>query len=361
LKILYSPLHGVGTTAVCPVLEADGFAAVEVFGPHADPDPDFSHVPDRMANPENRAVFTAIIEHARRIGAELILATDPDADRIGCAAPFSLVPDAPWETITGNQAGALLTDFLLGVRRAAGTLTPQHYVVKTLVTTELIRRIAEDYGVQTVGNLLVGFRWIAAEIDRRGPELFLLGAEESYGLLAGAHVRDKDGAVAAMLLAELAARLKQQGRTLHDKLDELFLRHGCHSEGQLNLKMPGEEGMADMRRLMTRLREDPPRVLGGLKIAAVHDYWRREVRRWDGSSQPIEGVPQADMLFFELESVGNRVAVRPSGTEPKVKFYTFAYDPPQHNLAAVKAKQQALLQQLEADLRAIAAETLSAR
>ena len=221
LKIIYSPLHGVGASAVCPVLDAAGFKDVEVFGPHATPDPDFTNVPGHVANPENAVVFDAMIARGREIGADLILATDPDCDRLGCAARLTPAADAAWGTLTGNQVGSLLTDSLLAARKAAGTLHPGLYVVKTLVTTELMRRIADNYGVQTAGNLLVGFKYIGGEMDLRGPQDFVFGAEESYGFLAGDHVRDKDAAVASLLLAELAAGLKAQGKTLHQQLDDL--------------------------------------------------------------------------------------------------------------------------------------------
>ena len=208
----------------------------------------------------------------RQTGAELILATDPDCDRLGCAAPVSMQPGAAWATLSGNQIGSLLTDYLLAARRAAGTLTPASYVVKTLVTTELIRRIADDYGVQTAGDLLVGFKYIGGEMDRRGPQDFIFGAEESYGFLAGDHARDKDAAVASMLLSELAARLKVRGETLHQRLDELFLRYGCHSESQFSLQMPGEKGMEDMNALMAGIRSNPPEAIAGMKVARVRDY-----------------------------------------------------------------------------------------
>ena len=356
LKIIYSPLHGVGASAVCPVLEADGFTDVELFAPHAQPDPDFSNVPGRSANPENPAVFDIIIQRAQQTGAHLVMATDPDCDRLGCAAPKTLAPGSQWATLTGNQIGSLLTDFLLSQRKAAGTLTPQHFVVKTLVTTELIRRIADHYGVQTVGDLLVGFKYIAREIDARGPEHFIFGAEESYGFLAGDHVRDKDGAVAAMLLAELAARLKAEGRTLHQQLDDLLVRHGCHSESQFSQQMPGEKGMENMASLMAELRNRPPQSIGGLPVAGVRDYLTGTVALSDGSRQPLPG-PQGDMLIFDLLPQGNYVAVRPSGTEPKIKFYLFAYDPPadREHLEAVKASQQQRLQAMEKDLRNIVA------
>ena len=356
LKIIYSPLHGVGASAVCPVLERDGFTDVELFGPHADPNPEFPNVPGNSANPENPAVFDIIIERAKQVRAELVLATDPDADRLGCAAPKTLSPDSQWGILTGNQIGSLLADFLLSQRKAAGVLTPRHYVVKTLVTTELIRRIADSYGVQTVGDLMVGFKYIAGQMDARGPEYFVFGAEESYGFLAGDHVRDKDGAVAAMLLAELTARLKAEGRTLHQQLDALLVRHGCHSESQLSEQMPGEKGMENMAALMNELRERPPQQIGGLQVVAVRDYLDGTLTAWDGSRKELRG-PKGDMLIFDLSPEGNYVAVRPSGTEPKIKFYFFAYDPPagRDRLEAVKAAQQQRLQAMKQHLQSIVA------
>jgi len=338
LKIIYSPLHGVGASAVPPVLGAAGFQDVEVFGPHAAPDPDFPNVPGHSANPENAAVFDIIIDRARETGADLILATDPDCDRLGCAAPRSLQNRDEWATLTGNQIGALLTDYLLDTARASGALTPEHFVAKTLVTTELMRRIADDYGVQTAGDLLVGFKWIGGEIDRLGPERFVFGAEESYGFLAGTHVRDKDAAVAALLVAELAARLKAEGRTLCEKLDELFVRYGVHLESQLSVQMPGEQGMDDMRALMAGLRSDPPESIAGLRVVRIRDYLANAFIEPGARPKPLDG-PTGDMVILDLEAEGNYVAVRPSGTEPKVKFYFFAYQPPEEgaDLHAVKA------------------------
>jgi phosphoglucomutase/phosphomannomutase len=352
LKVIYSPLHGVGESAVCPVLAEVGFEEVELFGPHATPDPDFTNVPNHVANPENAAVFDTMIERAKHTGADLILATDPDCDRLGCAAPVTPAAGSAWATLTGNQCGALLTDSLLAARKAAGTLRPSLYVVKTLVTTELIRRIADDYGVQTAGNLLVGFKYIGGEMDLRGPADFVFGAEETYGFLAGDHVRDKDAAVAAMLVAELAARLKAKGKTLVQRLDELFLRYGCHSEGQINVQMPGEQGMDMMRALMAKFRSDPPAMLAGMKVVRVRDYLSDTILVPGGKTVPLDG-PKGDMVILDLESEGNYVAVRPSGTEPKVKFYVFAYDRPEasRDLPATKAAQAARLKAMGADLR----------
>lgn len=354
LKVLYSPLHGTGVSAVCPVLEADGFSDVVLYGPHAIPDPEFSNVPGRSANPENAALFEPIIEEARRIEADLVLVTDPDADRLGCAARESAAADARWRILTGNQIGALLADFLLEQRRARGELTPEHYVVKTLVTTELIRRVADHHGATTVGDLLVGFKYIGGEMDRRGPEKFVFGAEESYGFLAGDHARDKDAAVASMLLCELAARLKAEGRTLSQRLDELFARHGCHAESQWSLHVPGAQGMGRTRALLTGLRAGPPERLGGLRVARVRDYGNGTTIVVGRGTQPLEG-PRGDLIFLDLEPEGNSVAVRPSGTEPKVKFYLFAYDPPDpgRSLESIRLNQKDRLAAIERDLRAL--------
>ncbi len=352
IKIIYSPLHGVGATAAYPVLLKAGFRDVELFGPHAVPSGDFPNVPKNVANPENAAVFDAIIERAQQTGAELILATDPDCDRLGCAVLKSLQPGAPWATLTGNQLGALLTDYLLGLRETAGTLTPKHFVVKTLVTTEMIHRIADAYGVPTAGNLHVGFKWIGAEIDARGPEYFVFGTEESYGFLAGTHVRDKDAAVASLLTAELAAHLKAQGKTLYQRLDELYQHFGCFSESQINVQMPGEKGMDDMRALMTRLRQTPPSSLGGMKVKAVRDYLNLRVIDASGSTSPLD-APRGDMVILDLEAEGNYLAIRPSGTEPKVKIYLFAYDQlaADASLDTVKDAQAERFKALGADFR----------
>lgn len=354
LKIIFSPLHGVGASSVLPVLAAAGFNDVELFALHAEPSGDFPNVPGHVSNPENPRVFDSIIERAKATGAELVLATDPDADRLGAAARRTR--GGPWETFTGNQIGVLLVDYLLETRRRhGGGLTPQHYVIKTLVTSEMIRRIADSYGVRTLGDLQVGFKWIGGVIDEQGPEKFLFGAEESHGYLTGAYARDKDAAVAALLLAELAAQVKVAGQTLHEKLDALYWQHGCHQEGAFNLTMPGAAGMDDMRRLMSRLREAPPAQLGGLKVRAARDYQSLQIISPSGQRKPFDG-PKGDMVICDLEAEGNYVAIRPSGTEPKVKFYLFTYEPPEMlaNLEDAKAELQDRLAAFEKDLRAFA-------
>jgi phosphoglucomutase/phosphomannomutase len=356
LKIVYSPLHGVGATAVMPALDGDGFKDVELFAPHAEPNGDFPNVPGHVSNPENPAVFESIIARAKQIGADLVMASDPDCDRIGCAAARSFKPGAEWSTFTGNQIGSLLADYVLRKRSESGRLTPEHYVVKTLVTTELIRRVAENYGAVCYGDLMVGFKWIGGVIDERGPEKFLFGAEESHGYLVGDYARDKDAGVAAMLLAELAAEAKRQGKTLCEKLDALFWQFGCHVERTVSVTMSGSEGMTRMQQLMQQFRADPPRRLGGLPVAAARDYGQNvRLDPSTGKTEPLAG-PTGDMVMLDLAEEGNYVAVRPSGTEPKVKFYMFAYQAPEL-LADLDDARQDLEQRLtamETDLRAFA-------
>ncbi len=351
VRILYSPLHGVGTTAVVPVLHEAGFEAVEVFADHAEPNGDFPNVPGHVSNPENPRVFDAMIDHARRTGADLALATDPDCDRMGCAAPKDLNDPDSWATFTGNQLAALLTDYVLSQRRKAGTLTPEHYVVKTLVTTDLIRRIADHYGVSTEGDLLVGFKWIGGVIDERGPDRFVFGAEESHGYLAGSYARDKDGALACLLMSEMAATLKAAGKSIHEYLDELFQRHGLHQERLVTIKMEGSQGMARMQRVMQRLREQPPKQLGGLAVQAVRDYLNQQVRCGE-TTQPLNG-PNGNLVMLELDVAGNYFAARPSGTEPKIKFYLFTYQEPGSwdNLRQARNDLGNRLSALERDIR----------
>jgi phosphoglucomutase/phosphomannomutase len=222
-----------------------------------------------------------------------------------------------------------------------------------VVTTELIRRIGDDYGVATVGDLMVGFKWIAGAMDEHGPERFILGSEESYGFLVGTHARDKDAGVASMLLAELAAAAKAAGQTVHQKLDALFLRYGCHAEKAFSVTMPGSAGMGRMQALMANFREHPPKQLAGMRVAAVRDFQAGTRTVAGAKSQPMTS-PRGDLVMFDLEPAGNYVAVRPSGTEPKVKFYMFAYDPPAQDLAASKAALAARLDRMATDLRALA-------
>jgi phosphoglucomutase/phosphomannomutase len=308
-----------------------------------------------VANPENPAVFDSIIAHGIEIGADVTVATDPDCDRIGCGAPLKFVKDAKWHTLTGNQLCGLLADYVLENRKAARTLSPEHFIVTTLVTTRMVRRIGDSYGVQTKDDLLVGFKWIAQAIDQYGPELFVYGTEESHGYMTGTYARDKDGAVASLLLCELAAKLKEAGQTVHEKLDALFWQHGVHAERTVSVQMPGSEGMTRMKEVMAEFRAGPPAELAGMRVKQVRDYEKQTVTEVGGTPKPLAG-PKGDLVFFDLATEGNYVACRPSGTEPKIKFYNFTYTPPEQlaNLESAKAALEARLDSMEADLRKFA-------
>lgn len=355
-KIIYSPLHGVGGKAAVPALQLDGFSQVEVFEPHAKPDGDFPNVPGNVSNPENPAVFDAIIERAKQINADVVLATDPDCDRVGCAAPVSLDTTADWKTFTGNQIGALLGDYILSQRSKNESLSPDHYVVTTLVTTRLVGRIAQSYGCKTFDNNLVGFKWIGGTMDKEGPDKFVFGTEESHGYLVGQYARDKDGAVATMLMAELAAECKANGESMHERLDSLYIKHGYHAEKLVTQKMEGSEGMALMRKLMRKFRSDTPSELAGISVSAVRDYESNRLLRIGKEPKPLDG-PTGDLVIMDLAEEGNYVAARPSGTEPKVKFYMFAYVAADRivDLAETKREIETRLNEMQRDLETFAA------
>ena len=375
VSILYTPLHGVGASAVVPVLDGAGFKKLRLYGPQEMPDGDFPNVPGHVANPENPAVLQGAIAEAKDRGDDLVMASDPDCDRLGAAAPLTMTAGSEWQTFTGNQLAALLVDWVLSSRKRLGTLSASDHVITTLVTTGLVRRITEAYRATTVDTLQVGFKWIGQAIDQTGPEHFVFGCEESHGYLAGTHVRDKDASVAALLLAELTATLHAQGKTLHEQLDAIFCTHGCHLERQVAITLPGAAGMDRMREIMATLRTQPPAALGGLPVARVRDYGSLTTSTPGTSAVPFTGA-KGDLVMFDLAdsaapstsltvadvaagrfpALANCVAARPSGTEPKIKFYLFAAAAPcgETQLAATKSAITQRLDALERDLRALA-------
>ena len=280
--------------------------------------------------------------------ADLALASDPDADRIGCSAPTR--PGGPWRVLSGNQIGVLLADYILRRRSQRGDLTSEHYLVKTLVTTEMVRRLADHHGVKTVGDVLTGFKWIGGTVDDLGAEKYLFGYEEAHGYMAGDYVRDKDAAVAAMLLAELAAELKARHLTLHQELERLHGLVGYHEERTVARTLPGSAGLAQMSAIMQRLRTHPPAALAGMPVRSTRDYLLGIQHDANGTSQ-LTG-PRSDLLLFDTNVPGNYAAVRPSGTEPKLKYYLFAYRPPGSDADAKRLRDSVdqQLRQMEADL-----------
>jgi phosphoglucomutase len=326
IEAIYSPLHGVGETSCYRAMKEAGFDGVSIYEPQRAPDGDFPNVPDRFPNPERTQVYDPIIASIKKenLSTELILASDPDADRIGVCVRDSNDEFVP---LTGNQVGALLTDYVLRQRTANATLTPDSFVVETLVTSPMISVIAESFGVNAVTQLLVGFKYIAQAIEDRGPDNFVFGCEESIGYLAGQYCRDKDASIASLFIVELAAELKEQGKSLLDHLNELYIQHGVFAESQVSRYCKGADGRAQIGKIMDRLRSDPPTTLGGVTFDTVRDYGQLEIRNLPANSveSKIE-QPHGNLLFFDSGDgpLTLSFAARPSGTEPKIKFYSFA-------------------------------------
>lgn len=326
LSIVYTPMHGVGATSVAEALRRAGFSRVNILASQSAPDGDFPNVPGHVSNPEIPKTLAAAIDEAKRTGADLVLASDPDADRIGVGLPVSGDPHGEWTTLDGNQIGALLAGFVIDQTKAAGKLHPgKDFLVTTLVTSGMARALAEREGVRVVDRLLVGFKWIVLEIDKLGPENFLFGFEESHGYLRGAYARDKDAAVASLLMAELAAECKRKGTTPLAYLDDLYRKVGVYGERLINKTLEGREGLSQIQAIMKAFRTAPPARIAGLAVKEVHDYKTHEIRDLAGKTPPKPlPDPSGDLLIFHLDAPGVRFAARPSGTEPKIKFYLFA-------------------------------------
>lgn len=324
VKIVFSPMHGVGETNVYEVLKSARFDGAEILESQREPNGNFPNVPDHFPNPERPQVFDAAIARATEIAADVVMASDPDSDRIGVAARGAA---GDYHILSGNQVGALCVDYVLRKRAAAGTLSPRSYVIETMVTTPLIAAISRSHKVRCIDNLLVGFKYIGQTMDREGPEDFVFGAEESLGYLAGSYARDKDAAVGALFIAELAAELKAQGKTLLDRLNELYVEHGYFLEGQRSESCPGPSGRQQIEAIMAAFRAAPPAELAGVTLAEVRDYKRNEIRSVPDNQKMAElPDPTGDLMFLDSAPGDFRcsIAVRPSGTEPKIKFYFFA-------------------------------------
>jgi phosphoglucomutase len=306
LRIVYTPLHGAGNHAVRRALKQAGFAQVTVVPEQERPDSEFSTV--KSPNPEEREAFTLALKWAEQVGADIVIGTDPDCDRMGAVVRDS---SGRYQILTGNQAGALMVHYLLGSLQAKGALPDNGVVIKTIVTGEMGAHIARHYGMATI-NTLTGFKYIGekiTEFEQTGAHRFLFGYEESYGYLAGTHCRDKDAVVASMLICEAAAYYKMQGKTLIDVLEELYRQYGYFREQLESLTLKGKEGLEKINGTMEKWRNAPPAQIGGLRVAAVEDY-----------RLGLYGLPKENVLKYKLED-GSWFCLRPSGTEPKLKVY----------------------------------------
>ena len=317
-SVIYSPFHGTGNKPVRKILDMIGIKNVRVVKEQELPDPDFSTV--KSPNPEEKAGFSYAMEMAKEEKADLIFATDPDADRIGVIATDS---KGEFVTLSGNQVGVLLAEFILRNKKENGTLTDKGALIKTIVTTSMIYPIAKDYNVH-VHDVLTGFKYIAEMIkdfeDNGYYNEFLLGFEESYGYLSGTYARDKDAVVAAMLIAEMAADYKQKGMTLYDGLMNLYEKYGYYMEGVKPITLAGIDGLEKIKEIMARFRQNPPKEFAGMKVNRMWDVKNGIIKAFDGSGDVKLSLPSSDVFRYDLENDA-WFAVRPSGTEPKIKFY----------------------------------------
>lgn len=321
LKIIYTPLNGTGNKPVRRILKRIGLENVRVVPEQENPDGNFPTCP--YPNPEIRQAFEFALKMAEKESADLLLATDPDCDRVGIAVKTG----DDYRLMTGNEVGAMLTEYILSTKKKEGTLPKNPIVVKTIVTSELIRSIADKYNTETA-DLLTGFKYIGeliTKLEEKGEsERYVLGMEESYGYLAGTYARDKDGVVAAMLISEMAAHYKKQGKTLADVMDDIYSEHGIYLNTLLNFAFEGAEGMSIMSEMMENLRNNPPEKIAGLDVKKVSDYKTSVATEKPSEIMMHIDLPKSNVLSYSLTDACSAI-VRPSGTEPKIKIYITAH------------------------------------
>lgn len=315
IKIVYTPLHGTGITLIPPMLEKLGFTNVNVVKEQAIPDGNFPTTPS--PNPEERAAMKMAVDLAMKIDADIVFASDPDADRIGVAVKR---PDGEWMLLNGNQTLSVLIYYLLKEWKETNRLTGKEYVIKTIVTSELPADIAKKVGVK-VYDVLTGFKYIGAKIlELEGKEVFIVGGEESYGCMIGDFVRDKDAVAGCSMIAEIAAWAAELGKTFFDVLVDIYKEYGFYKEGLLSVVRKGKSGAEEIQQMMKDYRENPPKEINGSKVICLKDYKLHESTDLITGKKETIDLPASNVLQFFTED-GNKITVRPSGTEPKIKFY----------------------------------------
>ena len=317
-KLIYTPFHGTGSRPVKEILKRIGFKNVLVVKEQDTEDGNFPTV--KSPNPENKEGFTIAIEMAKKNDVDVIIGTDPDCDRVGIVVRDA---DGVYRTLTGNQTGALLVEYILRSKQEQGTLPKDGVVIKTIVTTELAAEIAKSYGIETM-NVFTGFKYIGekmTEFAEKKNHTYLIGFEESYGYLIGTHARDKDGVVASMLIAEMAAYYKTKGMSLYEAMQEVYKKYGYFAEQTNAYTMPGKDGMERMASILAGLRDNKPVSVNGLNIAKTTDYLDQTITDDKGNTEPLLGLPKSNVLRYDLSDGKSYFIVRPSGTEPKIKLY----------------------------------------
>lgn len=329
LRVVYTPLHGAGYRLVPEVFKRIGLKHLYTVDEQMTPDGDFPTV--EKPNPEYSAVFKLGIEIANNVGSDLVIATDPDSDRVGV---MTRTKDGSFATISGNQMGALLLDYVIKARRDLGILPEGAYCVKSLVSTDMAYKIAKENGVK-LHDVLTGFKFIGEVIKNYEAEGkfggFLLGFEESYGYLLGSYARDKDAVEGSMMILEMTAYYKKKGMTLSDALAELYKTYGLYAEKTIDIYMEGLDGIENRKKVMQNLRDNTPTSIGGVAVKSAGDYKTGEVRDLESGELSTTGQPSSDVLYYTLVNE-DKIIVRPSGTEPKIKIYVLAHDEDKANL-----------------------------
>ncbi len=315
LKIVFSPIHGTGITMVPQILEKIGFTQVRVVEEQAKPDGNFSTVV--YPNPEESEAMSMALNLAREIDADLVMGTDPDADRVGIGVKNH---HGEWQLMNGNQAATCMIYYLLKAWKAKGKLNGKQYIAKTIVTTDLLDKMATHFGVETY-NTLTGFKYIAAVLKaNEGQKEFIGGGEESYGYLVNDFVRDKDAIISCAMLAELVAYAKDEGMSLFDMMMDIYMQFGMFREDLISLKRTGKKGSEEIQQMMTDLRAKPPKTINGSAVTKMLDYQSLKATELASGNESDLDFPNSNVLQFILED-GSKVSARPSGTEPKIKFY----------------------------------------
>ena len=336
LKVIYTPLNGTGNKPVRKILSRIGIKNVYVVPQQELPDGNFPTCP--FPNPEIKQAFECALEMTKDIKADILLATDPDCDRVGIAVPGA---NGEYVLMSGNEVGAMLLNYLLSQKKANGSLSANSVAVKSFVSTDLAEAIAKKYNC-TFKNLLTGFKYIGeliTNLEKEGrADDFVMGFEESYGYLAGTHARDKDAVVGSMLICEMAAYYKMQGKTLVDVMNDIYDEFGYYCNQVKSYQFEGEAGMAKMDKIMTSLRENPPKELAGEKVVYIGDYKKSVAYNLDDATESKIDLPKSNVLAYKTDK-GNGIIVRPSGTEPKIKAYITA-------IGSSKAASQELAERL---------------
>ncbi|HEP1253584.1 TPA: phospho-sugar mutase [Streptococcus pyogenes] len=316
MKIVYTPLHGTGEMLTRRALAQAGFESVVVVESQAKADPDFSTV--KSPNPESQAAFALAEELGREVDADVLVATDPDADRLGVEIRQ---PDGSYKNLSGNQIGAIIAKYILEAHKTAGTLPENAALAKSIVSTELVTKIAESYGA-TMFNVLTGFKFIAEKIqefEEKHNHTYMFGFEESFGYLIKPFVRDKDAIQAVLLVAEIAAYYRSRGLTLADGIDEIYKEYGYFAEKTISVTLSGVDGAAEIKKIMNKFRENSPKQFNNTDIVLLEDFQKQTATKNDGTISNLT-TPPSNVLKYTLAD-DSWIAVRPSGTEPKIKFY----------------------------------------